>query len=177
MPTLIERILTGDEHAVVELYTTYSPKLLAYLKKKLPKEEDAQEIVNDVFFEAIDGLPLFQEKSTILTWLYRIAHNKIVDFYRKRKIKSFLLSQAPFLEIVAKDIHNPEFEFEKNRIRERIESCLHNLSGQYRSILSMHYEQDIPVKDIAEILNLSFSATQSLLFRARQSFKQTYERE
>ena len=177
MPTLLQRILAGDENAVVEFYKTYSPKLLTYLKRKLPKEEDALEIVNDVFFEAIDELPLFQEKSSVLTWLYRIAHNKIVDFYRKRKIKSFLLSQAPFLEIVAKDIHNPEFEFEKNRLRDKIEASLHTLSLAYRNILTMHYEEKIPVKDIADILHLSFSATQSLLFRARQSFKQAYERE
>ena len=177
MPTLLQRILTGDETAILEFYKNYAPKLLIYLKKKLPKEEDAQEIVNDVFFEAIDALALFQEKSSILTWLYSIAHNKIVDFYRKRKIKSFLLSQAPFLEIVAKDIHNPEFEFEKNRVRDKIESSLFALSDHYKKILKMHYEQDMPVKDIAEILHLSFSATQSLLFRARQSFKQTYERE
>lgn len=177
MTILIHRILAGDETAIPEFYKSYSPKLLSYLKRKLPKEEDAQEIVNDVFFEAIDALPLFQEKSSILTWLYRIAHNKIVDFYRKRKIKSFLLSQAPFLEIVAKDIHNPEFEFEKNRVRDAIESSLHALSDPYKKILKMHYEEDIAVKDIAEILKLSFSATQSLLFRARQSFKQAYERE
>lgn len=176
MPTLVTRILHGDESAVIELYETYSPKILRYLKSKLSRVEDAQEICNDVFLAAIDGLSVFQEKSSIASWLFSIAHNKLVDFYRKRKVKSFLLSQAPFLEILASEMHEPEFVFEKNKIRDSIEKTLHNLSAKYQQVLRMHYEDDTPVKEIAIKLDLSFPAAQSLLFRARQAFKEEYER-
>lgn len=172
----MKRILAGDSKAVREFYKTYSPKILSYLSKKLPVFEDAQEITNDVFLEAIDSLSILQREENTSAWLYKIAHNKMVDFYRKRRIKTLLLSQMPFLQIVANEINQPEFQYEKNKIRDRIEEALHSLSQKYQKILRLHYEEKVSVKELARIFNLSFKATESLLFRARQSFKLAYER-
>lgn len=174
--SFIERILNGDSKAVVQFYKSYSPKILSYLIKKLPRREDAEDLTNDIFLEAIDSLSLLQAEKNISAWLYKIAHNKMVDFYRKRKIKSILLSQVPFLQIVASEIHQPEFQLEKNKIRDNIELALHSISEKYQKILRLHYEDQIPVKTLAAIFNLSFKATESLLFRARQSFKLAYVR-
>jgi len=172
--SFIKRILGGDSHAAVEFYKSCSPKILSYLSKKLPRYEDAQELTNDVFLDAIDSLSMLKKKDCVMAWLYRIAHNKTVDFYRKRKIKSILLSQIPFLQIVANEINNPEFQFEKDKIRNRIEAVLYGLSTKYRKILTLRYDEKIPVKKLSAIFNLSYKATESLLFRARQSFKLAY---
>lgn len=174
--SFIKRILAGDSKAVVEFYKSYSPKLLSYFLKRLPSHEDTQELTNDVFLEAIDSLSLLRKKESVLAWLYKIAHNKMVDFYRKRKIKSILLSQMPFLQIAAAEINQPEFQFEKNKIRDRIELALQSLSLSYQKILKLHYEDQVPVKELAVKLKLSFKAAESLLFRARQSFKLAYAR-
>lgn len=176
MAGLLEKILQGDSDAVVAFYKIYSPKLMRFLNKKLRHKEDAEEILNDIFFAAIDELPFFQERSNINTWLFKIAHNKVADFYRKKKIKSLLLSQVPFLEILANEIEQPEFQYEKDKIRNRIEKALLSISSHYRKILTLHYEEKIAVKDLAVIFNLSFKATESLLFRARRSFQLAYER-
>lgn len=176
MGNILEKILSGDKQAVVEFYHEFSPKILSYLKNKLPREEDAQEVLQDVFFEALDSLPLFAGKSSLSTWLFGIAHHKTVDFYRKRKIKSVLLSQLPFLQIFAQEITQPEFQYEKNRVRDKFEATLHQLSYKYQTILHMHYELGMSVKEIAIELDMSFKATESLLFRARKQFQITYER-
>ena len=176
MASLMDKILQGDHEAIVAFYKTYSPQLLKYLQKKLPSKEDAEEILNDIFLAAIDELAFFEKKSSIKTWVFKIARNKLVDFYRKRKIKSVLLSQTPFLEIIANEINQPEFQFEKNKIRDRIEKAFYNISLHYQKILHLHYEEHISVKELAIILDLSFKATESLLFRARKSFRLAYER-
>jgi RNA polymerase sigma-70 factor (ECF subfamily) len=173
---LIEKVIAGDNDAVLVFYNTYSSRILKYLLYHLPRKEDAEEVLNDVFFEAIDSLALFQKKSTLATWLLQIAKHKTADFYRKRKIKSILLSQAPFLEIVALEICEPEFQFEKDKIRNRLEAALVSLSEKYRKILTLHYEEQVPVKEIALEFHLSFKATESLLFRARKRFQKAYER-
>ena len=172
--SFIKRILRGEGGAVVEFYKFYSPKILRYLSKRLPGYQDAQELTNDVFLEAIDSLSILRKEENISSWLYKIAHNKMVDFYRKKKIKSILLSQAPYLQIVANEISQPEFQFEKNKIRDRIESTLRSLSQKYQKILMLHYEEKVSVKELTRTFNLSFKATESLLFRARQSFKLAY---
>lgn len=174
--SFIKRILRGDSQAVIEFYKSYSPKILSYLAKKLPRVEDAEDLTNDVFLEAIDSLSILRQRENVSAWLYRIAHNKMVDFYRKRKIKSIFLSQVPFLQIVENEINNPEFQFEKDKLRDNIELVLYRLSKKYRNILRLHYEEEIPVKKLSSIFNLSFKATESLLFRARQRFKLAYAR-
>lgn len=176
MTTLIERILQGDKEATVAFYKQYSANIFSYLKKKLPNEEDAQELVHDVFLEALDALPLLRKHENVLSWLYSIAHNEVVDFYRKRKIKSVFLSQIPFLQLVASEINEPEFQFEKAKIREKIERAFSLLSQNHQKILRLHYEEGIQVKQLAPLFNLSFKATESLLFRARQSFIRAYAR-
>src|SRR3989344_9170926 len=113
--SFIKGILNKDTKAVVEFYKFYSPRILSYLSKKLPRFEDAEDLTNDVFLEAIDSLSMLKKEENTSAWLYRIAHNKMVDFYRKRKIKSILLSQVPFLQFVASEINQPEFQFEKNK--------------------------------------------------------------
>jgi len=175
MTTLLDRILCGEPEAVSEFYRSFAPKIEKYLLKKLPPE-DALEITNDVFLDAIDALPTLQNTNNVEGWLYRIARNKIADYYRKRKIKSFVLSTMPFLQILASEIDEPEFQMEKNKVRDQIETAFHIISGKYRHILLLHYEEERPVKEIALLLNLSPKATESLLFRARQSFKEAYGR-
>lgn len=171
---LIKRVIAGDSSAAVEFYRLYCAKILFYLSKKLPSKEDAQEIANDVFLEAIESLGFLKNKKSVLAWLYSIAHNKTVDFYRKKKIKSIFLSKMPFLEIIESEVNQPEFQYEKNRIRDKIEKTFYILSSKYRKILRLHYEEQISVKEIARIFNISFKATESLLFRARQKFQQEY---
>lgn len=175
MKSLITRICDGDEQAVTDFYQSYSPKIFSYLKIKLP-ETEAEELVNDVFLNAIDTMHTLRTDANLKAWLYKIAHNKVVDFYRKKKIKSVLLSQVPFLDIVASEMSEPEFQMEKDKIRDRIESSMHALSEKYRRVLMLHYEDAMPIKQIALVLNMTPKATESMLFRARQSFKTAYER-
>ena len=164
-----------DEQAVVTLYKTFSPGISRYLKTKLPLNE-VDEILSDVFIEAVDSMPTLKKQTNLKAWIYKIAHNKIVDFYRKRKIKSFLLSQVPYLELFAKEINQPEFIMEKDQIRDKIESAMRTISKKYQNILRMHYEEQIPIKKIALALNLTPKATESMLYRARQHFINAYER-
>ena len=173
--SLIDKILSGDEQAVASFYRLYAGKIAKFLRYKLPGEE-VGEIVNDVFLDAIDALPTLHTETNLQAWLYKIAHNKIVDYYRKKKIKSILLSQIPFLEIIASEVSEPEFQMEKDKIRDRIEASMREISEKYRRILKLHYEDDMPIKQIALVLNMTPKATESLLFRARQSFIHAYER-
>ncbi len=174
MKDIVKRILQGDNSAVETFYKYYSPGIAQYLKNKLPRSEDAQEILNDVFLDAIEGLPTLTEQSNVKSWLYQIAHNKMVNYYRKKKIKSLLFSQFPYLQIIAEEFHQPEFQLERREILIRMQMALEKLSIKYQQILHMHYIEDLPVKLISARLNLSFKATESRLYRARQQFIKNY---
>ncbi len=172
--SLIDRIKLGEKAAILEFYKEYSPRIKLYLERRL-KKEDAHEILNDVFLDALDELPLLKHHDNILGWLYRIARNKTIDYYRKKKLKSVLFSQIPYLEFAAKEMTQPEFILEKERVRQKIEMVMSRISSKYAMILRMHYEDGMRIKEIALALNLSNKATESLLFRARMKFIKEYD--
>jgi RNA polymerase sigma factor (sigma-70 family) len=176
MQNLIIEIKKGSPHAIENFYKNYSPLIFNYLVKKLPTKEDAEELTNEVFLEAIDSMGFLNSNNNLKAWLYKIAHNKMVDFYRKKKINFLLLSKIPYLELIANEISEPEFQFEKNKIKKKIEKTFLKLSDKHHRILKLHYEEKIPVKELAYTFNLSFKATESLLFRARKKFVYIYER-
>lgn len=175
MEERIDKIRSGDKEEIRAFYREFAPRISRFLSRKVP-QEDAKEILNDVFFDAIDQLPLLKNTDNIQAWLYKIAHNKSVDYYRKKRIKSLLLSQVPYLDLVAKEFEEPEFILEKNRIKERIEKAMQMISVKYAIILRMHYEDGMRIKEIAVSLNLTPKACESLLFRARVGFIKAYER-
>ena len=164
-----------NEQEARALYQEFSPQIQKYLYSKLPAV-DVQEVLNDVFFDAIDDILSLKKEKKLKNWLYKIARNNIVDYYRKKKIKSFLLSQIPYVELFAKEMNQPEFIMEKNQLRDKIESAMRAISQKYQQILRMHYEDQMPIKQIALSLNLTPKATESLLYRARQQFMKAYER-
>jgi RNA polymerase sigma-70 factor (ECF subfamily) len=171
----IQKLILGDEEEISKFYKEFSQKILRYLKMYLPQEQ-AEEIANDVFIDAIDSLTTLKKNTNLNAWLFSIAHNKMVDYYRKKKFKTFLFSQFAFFEIIASEIHEPEFQMEKDKVRSRIEATLHKLSKRYREILQLRYEEQMPVKQIALLYGLSPKATESLIFRARRHFITIYER-
>lgn len=171
--SLIDRIKKGEKAAIIEFYRSFSPQILTYLQRRVPNEL-AQEILNDVFLDALDEIPLLKHEQNILGWLYRIARNKTIDYYRKKKLKSILFSQIPYLEFAAKEMTQPEFLIEKEKVREKIEYVMTRISAKYAMILRMHYEDGMRIKQIAPVLNLTPKATESLLFRARQQFIREY---
>jgi RNA polymerase sigma-70 factor (ECF subfamily) len=112
----------------------------------------------------------------LTSWLYTIAQHKIADFYRRQKVKQLVISEIPFLQLIDNEVHEPEFIFEKNKIRDSIEKTFATLPQKYQIVLRLHYEDNLPIKQIAVILQLSAKATESLLFRARKKFNLAYER-
>ncbi len=176
MDTFIQKMKQGDTVAVAHFYKQFSPKIRHFIVSRIPKDTDAEDFVQEIFFEAIDTIAFLRNENHISTWLYSIAKNKIADFYRRRKIKQVVLSEMPFLQLVDTEVHEPEFIFEKNRIRDDIEKAFAMLPKNYQLVLRLHYEENLPIRQIATIIHLSAKATESLLFRARRKFDLAYER-
>lgn len=174
MDELVQKIIAGETSAVEKFYRTFAPKLQRYLSQRLPENADKEAYLHDILLEVIDSLPLFAGKSSLVSWVYKIAHNKLVDFYRKKKVKSILLSKIPFLDSIAQDVYDPVFQYEKNKLRDTMQETLRSMSQKYRDILEMHYLEDLSIKEIAIILDMSPKAAESLLFRARANFRKTY---
>lgn len=171
----MQEVLIGKTGAATKFYRAYAPKLRRYLLAKLP-ELEVEEILQDTFLSAFDSLSLYRGESRISTWLISIARHEIADFYRKKYVRKAVLATAPLFEGIVSEMLSPEFALKKKNIEKRFLSTYRGLSSQYQDVLSYRYELSMSVKEIADRMDMSFKATESLLFRARLAFRQDYEK-
>ena len=174
MDALVEEVLAGKKGAATKFYKTFAPKLRRYLSTKLP-EEEVEEVLQDTFLSAFDSLSLYRGESSVSTWLTSIARHEVADFYRKKYVRKTIEIAGPLFENIISEMLSPEFVFEKNKIEKKFFATYRSLSSQYQDILSYRYERSMSVKEIAKRMEISFKATESLLFRARLAFREAYE--
>lgn len=167
---LVAGILARDKQALAHFYGKYKAKLLSYLRRKVDREEDCEELLQDTLFAFIESLRDFQGRSSVKTFLFSICQHKVIDFYRRKKIKHLVFSQMPQLETLISPFFQPEEILDTTLVREKIMQVFRKLSPIYRDILILKYIDGMSVEDIAGKLSLSFKSAEARLFRARKAF-------
>jgi RNA polymerase sigma-70 factor (ECF subfamily) len=171
---LVEKILTGDKRSLLILYRRYKPQLESFIRTKVNKEEDCEEVLQDTLFAFIEALRDFHGKSKVKTFLFAICNHKIIDYYRRKKIKHLVFSQMPQLEFLVSPLLEPEEVYDEKQMREKISRVFSAILPHYRDILKYKYIEGRSVEDIAHTMNVSFKSVESRLFRARKAFAEVY---
>ncbi len=174
---LVKQIIKGNKKAIREFYKTYQARLLNFILKKVANRKDAEEILQDTFISALDSLPLFKFNSSLYTWLCSISYHEIVDFYRKRKLKTIIFSRLPWLKKIVDQALGPQLVLEEKQAKTRIYQTFKNLSEGYSQILRLKYIDGLSVKEIAQKLKTTVKAVESKLSRARLAFQEKYAEE
>src|SRR4030042_285879 len=167
---IIEKILSRDRKTVAVFYRRYAPRLTRLIQSKVANPADAEEILQDTLFGFLEAIRDFQGSSSLQTFLFSICHHKIIDFYRKRKLKQFVFSRMPNLEALVSPLINPEEELDATILKEKIQKVLAGILPRYRQILVSKYMDNLSVAQIAKKFTLSFKSAESQLFQARKAF-------
>lgn len=173
---LIDRILAQDEPALSEFYQSYSPRLLGFIRRHLNNEQDVEEIAQDTLFAFLDRARDFIGKSSLNTYLCSIAKHKIVDFYRKKRLKRILFSELSE-NLLPQQSHtsDPQALFDNTLLSHKINWIFKSLKPLHRTILTLKYIEGRSVVEIANMLAVSFKSAESVLFRARKAFVHLYQ--
>lgn len=171
---LISKVIKRNQEAIKIFYKKYSSCLSGYIQSKIEKREDAEEILQDTLISLLDSLPLFSYRCLFTTWAMSIARHEVADFYRKRKIKSFVFSKLPFLENLVSEALGPDLVFQQKEAKEEIGKALSYLNEGYSRILRLKYIEGHSMAKIGSLLNLSVKAVESRLSRARLAFQKQW---
>jgi RNA polymerase sigma factor (sigma-70 family) len=172
--TVITKILARDRKALHTFYTTYAPQLTRHIKHRVSDLHDAEDILQDTLYSFLEALRDFEGKSTIQTYLFSICNHKIIDFYRRKKIKHLVFSQVPELEMLISPLSTPEDELDTRLLREKIHAALGKLLPQYRRLLLSKYADNLSLSDIAKKCSVTVKSAESALFRARKAFVKAF---
>jgi RNA polymerase sigma-70 factor, ECF subfamily len=169
----ITALQNGDRAEFARLVEAYSGQIYYLGLKMLQNEQDAEDILQDTFIKAFKALPKFQGRSSLSTWLYRIATNEALMFLRKKRPDQISVEQpaadkeeqAP-LEIVDWCCL-PEGELMSTESRANLDASVEKLPHSLRVVFLLRDIEGLSTRETAEVLDLSENAVKTRLSRAR----------
>ncbi len=165
---LIERIQNGDKKAFGELVYSFKSQVFKTCYGFLHDKEDAEDIAQEVFLEAYLHINSFRNESKISTWLYRISVNKSLNFIRDHK-KRFLYHPGENHPDIIDDSPLADEEITRKERKKILHKVISQLPKNQRVAFVLNKYRDLSYKEIAEIMNLSLSSVESLIFRAKNN--------
>ena len=161
-----------DPQAFGVIFEEYYEPIFGYILKRVGNVHQAQDIVSETFFKALDRLWQFRWRNiSISSWLYRIATNEINQYFRKQKKNTYSLEamlEKSGIELqdehdLAEEIIEQEQELERAEAWKEARKLIHELPEKYQEVLSLRFFEDKKIKDIASILNKREGTIKSLL--------------
>jgi len=157
-----------------DFYQKYYKGVAGFVRRKIEDEGVVEEITNDILLAAFDSLPTFNHNCSEFSFICSIAKHKIIDYYRKKKIKIVLFSASPIFEELADKALSPERDVLKNELIEEINNTFAELKEGYGKILRLKYIDGWKVSKIAQMTKLSIKAVESRLIRAKKMFQESW---
>ncbi|HEX8918478.1 MAG TPA: RNA polymerase sigma factor, partial [Chloroflexota bacterium] len=169
---LVLRFKAGNDHALDVLLRRHSEDLSRLCCRLTANKEDAEDIYQESLVRAIDNVTTLQSGSAFRGWLFRIARNLSVDSFRFRR----RVCQLPDEEHTPLPLHvdGPHAGVEIGEEHVTVSEALQRLAQSHRDVLVLREVEGLSYADIADRLNLSKSAVETLLFRARRRLREEY---
>lgn len=171
---VVEKVQEGDVDKFGEIIDRYQGKLFGYMKNLVnQKNEDVEDLVADTLLKTYENIQGFDTKKKFSSWIYRIAHNRAIDYFKKRKViiteiedkEEFLMSNDKLLEEV-------EIEKEQSKL---ITESINKLEIKYKEVVLLYYYEEKSYEEISDILKIPTSNVGVLLHRAKEKLKRFYE--
>ncbi|WP_431166131.1 RNA polymerase sigma factor [Tenacibaculum halocynthiae] len=166
--TYINQILKGDTNAFAFLVEKYKTMVFTLALKMLKSREEAEEISQDTFIKAYKNLDKFKGDSKFSTWLYKIAYRTCLDSIKKNSKK---YQTGTIDEITINKIKSTEGVLDSIERKERaaiINKCMMELPEDERSVIWLFYFEELSLKEIIDITDLSEANVKVKLHRARK---------
>lgn len=177
--TLIQQLIAKNEQAFQLIVNQYQEMVGNVCYGFVQNQSDAEELVQDVFVEVYTSIHKFKGNSKLSTWLYRIAVNKSLNVIAKRKRKRRIQTVSTFFgfgEEKERDYadtynHNPAEQLEDQEIRYALQKAIEKLPKSQQTAFILRKYDNRSYVEIAEIMETTVSAVESLIHRASRNLK------
>lgn len=167
---LIQKAQKGEKDAFGELYDVYLPKIYRFVFLKVGRRADAEDLCHQVFLSAWRNIRTYRSRGfPFSSWLYRIAHNAVIDYYRTWK-------EHVDIDLVSAEYFSAEpgmeHSFDQNAELALVKEVLSTLREDEQTILIMRFVNELSNKEIAQALNKSEGAVRVMQHRALKQLKE-----
>ncbi len=154
------------------LIERYEAKLQRYIYRLGVRNfEDQQDVLQDIFIKAYRNLNSFDTTLTFSSWLYRVAHNEAISWYRKKIIRPeghLLFDSEEVLGIIKAKEDSPEIVFDQNVNAKVVAEALAKIEEKYREVLVLRYFEHMEYNEISDILKIPQGSVGTLIHRGKK---------
>lgn len=162
---------TGIKMNFEEIFNTHKERVFSLCFRYLQQEQEAEDAVQEVFVKVFYKLDTFKAESQIGTWIYRIAINHCLDILKSKKRKQQILRFVTFLPFVTENIGQTEAKLEDKEAYQKLQDKMQLLPEKQLTALVLNKLEGISIEQVAQIMNLSYKAVESLLQRGKQNLQ------
>jgi RNA polymerase sigma-70 factor (ECF subfamily) len=168
---LLQRSQSGENAAIQALVETYQSDVLRLARSILDDPNDAEEAMQEAFVTAFNALDSYRGEASFKTWLFSITINVCRRRLRKRKAQERLMRAVQMLFWVGAGPAHPEEVVIRREARTKLRDAIDALDEKHRLPILLYYNQDLPVAEIAQVLNLPVGTVLSRLYTARERLR------
>jgi len=173
---LLEGAAIFDERALGELYDRYEARIYSYIYRRTGNESLAEDLTAQVFLKMLEAIRSDKAwHSSFSGWLYRIAHNAVIDYYRQRD-RQQQVSLEDTLTTTASD-HNPVVMAEASVDAERLRIAISRLTEEQAEVITLRFLEGYSISEVAEMLDKTEGSIKALQYRAVTTLRQLLQHE
>lgn len=170
---LVMQAQQGDSVAMQQLVRRWHPKLIGYARKITERHDAAADVVQEGWIAIFRGLGRLKDPATFRSWAYRIVHHKAVDWIRsqsrQRKVKQGVGEQM--------EVSTSHDQSDESTDVDKLRDAIKLLSPEQQLLLRMFYNDGMPLKEVATVLQVPVGTLKFRLFSLRKQLKELIERE
>jgi RNA polymerase sigma-70 factor (ECF subfamily) len=165
---LVKKAKEGFPNAFAEIYDCYFSQIYRFIFLRVNNREEAEDLSQQVFVKAWESIRDFQEKGfPFSSWLYRIARNLVIDFYRTKK-QTTELNENILIEDSSSEVDNRLFV---SFVGKEISKAFNFLTSEQKEVIILRFVQDLSYREIAKIMDKNQPALRILQYRAINKLK------
>ena len=156
--SLVRRAQKHDHEAFAQLYEEYFDRIYRYITLKIGDAVEAEDLTQQVFLNSLRSISSFKWRGRPFSaWLYRIAHNQVVDHLRKKK-----RTDVPLEENLVSGGDNLQLAAERKLDIEGVLSATRQLTDAQREVISLRFTSELSIAQVAEVMGKSQGAVKAL---------------
>ena len=181
----LERMTLEQDRRIAEVVQRERSRLRGFIRKRVPDPRDAEDILQDVFYELVEANRLLMPIEHIGGWLYRVARNRITDLFRKKKPEAFgevVDDEEEWLqleELLPSPDAGPEAAYARGVLLDELESAIDELPEGQREVFLAHEVEGQSFKELAEetgvSINTLLSRKRYAVLHLRRRLQATYD--
>ena len=158
---LVKNYINGDNSSFEVLLNRHKNRVFAFIMSKIKNKDLSEDIFQDTYVKVVNSLQKgkYNEEGKFLPWVMRIAHNLVIDYFRKQKKMQMIRSNNDFdiFDVIKDSKINADEKLIKDQIFSDLNSLIDKLPSDQKEVLKMRYYEELSFKKIAEYFDISIN--------------------